>query len=196
MKVYNYTADTKEFYLEEEARLSPLEKNVYLIPANATTIKPKATKSGFTQCFNETSQKWEYVEDNRDKTAYSKTTKEESKVDYLGAIKDEHTFLEPKQFDKWDEDTQSWIEDEALKKEYEKSLIPKTITLRQARLYLLSIELLDDLEEIINQDRAYQIEWEYANTIERDSPLVTIMGQALKLDDDAIDNMFKEASQI
>lgn len=132
MKVYNYTADTKEFYLEEEARLSPLEKNVYLIPANATTIKPKATKSGFTQCFNETSQKWEYVEDNRDKTAYSKTTKEESKVDYLGAIKDEHTFLEPKQFDKWDEDTQSWIEDEALKKEYEKSLIP----IRFDRLYL------------------------------------------------------------
>ena len=30
----------------------------------------------------------------------------------------------------------------------------KTITLRQARLYLLSIELLDDLENIINQNSA------------------------------------------
>ena len=79
---------------------------------------------------------------------------------------------------------------------YEKSLIPKTITLRQARLYLLSIELLDDLENIISQNRAYQIEWEYANQIERESPLVSIMGQTLNLDDTAIDNMFMEASKI
>ncbi|MCG3675579.1 hypothetical protein [Aliarcobacter butzleri] len=119
MKAYSYTADTKEFYAVEEARLSPLEKGVYLIPANATIIKPAATKSGFTQCFNIDKQKWEYVEDNRDKTAYSKTTKEELKIDYLGKIKDEHTLLVPKQFDKWSEDAQSWIEDEALKKEYE-----------------------------------------------------------------------------
>ena len=90
----------------------------------------------------------------------------------------------------------SWDIDEILKKEYEKSLIPKTITLRQARLYLLSIGLLDDLENIIIQNRAYQIEWEYANQIERESPLVTILGQALELDDVAIDNMFIEASKI
>ncbi len=79
---------------------------------------------------------------------------------------------------------------------YEKALIPKTITLRQARLYLLSISLLDDLENIINKNRAYQIEWEYANVCERNSPLIKILGQALNLDDDAIDNMFKEASKI
>ncbi len=72
----------------------------------------------------------------------------------------------------------------------------KTITLRQARLYLLSIELLDDLENIINQNRAYQIEWEYANQIERESQLVKILGQTLNLDDEQIDNMFMEASKI
>ncbi len=72
----------------------------------------------------------------------------------------------------------------------------KTITLRQARIYLLSIELLDDLENIINQNRAYQIEWEYANQIERESPLVKILGQTLNLDDEQMDNMFMEASKI
>ena len=94
--------------------------------------------------------------------------------------------------------TKKEIEDEVLriKKEYEKSLIPKTITLRQARLYLLSIGLLDDLENIISQNRAYQIEWEYANQIERESPLVKILGQTLNLDDEQIDNMFMEASKI
>lgn len=102
----------------------------------------------------------------------------------------------PNSYSVWDEDSKSWIEDMELKKEYEKSLIPKTITLRQARLYLLSINLLDDLENIISQNRAYQIEWEYANQIERESPLVKILGQTLNLDDTAIDNMFTEASQI
>ena len=103
---------------------------------------------------------------------------------------------QPNSYSVWYEDSKSWIEDIELKKEYEKSLIPKTITLRQARLYLLSIGLLDDLENIINQNRAYQIEWEYANQIERESPLVSIMGQTLNLDDTAIDNMFMEASKI
>ena len=89
-----------------------------------------------------------------------------------------------------------WDIDLASKEEYEKSLIPKFITLRQARLYLLSIDLLDDLENIINQNRAYQIEWEYANQIERESPLVKILGQTLNLNDEQIDNMFMEASKI
>ncbi|MCG3665437.1 hypothetical protein L5F09_06730 [Aliarcobacter butzleri] len=111
-KIYKYDIKTKEFREELE-----INQNYGSNLPFTTSIKPKATKAGFTQCF--TSQKWEYVEDNRDKTAYSKTTKEELKVDYLGKIKEEHTLLEPKQFDKWSEDTQSWIEDEALKKEYE-----------------------------------------------------------------------------
>ena len=37
---------------------------------------------------------------------------------------------------------------------------------------------------------------EYANQIERESPLVKILGQTLNLDDTAIDNMFMEASKI
>lgn len=112
-KIYKYDIETKEFIQELE-----INQNYGSNLPFTTSIKPKATKAGFTQCFNETSQKWEYVEDNRDKTVYSKTTKEELKVDYLGKIKDEHTLLVPKQFDKWSEDTQSWIEDEILKNEY------------------------------------------------------------------------------
>lgn len=189
MIIYKYDTQTKEFIQELEIS----EQYGSNLPFT-TTIKPLAKKEGFTVVFN--GDKWEYIEDNRNKTVYAKATKQELKVDYLGKIKDEHTLLIPKQFDKWDEISKNWIEDIELKKEYEKSLIPKTITLRQARLYLLSIELLDDLEEIINQNRAYQIEWEYANVIERDSPLVQVLGQALILTSDDIDNMFKEASKI
>ena len=185
----SHDKDTKEFL--EELKIN--EAYGTNLPFT-TTIKPLAKKDGFTICFNGT--KWEFVEDNRNKTIYVKDTKEELKIDYLGKIKDEHTLLIPKQFDKWDETSKNWIEDIELKKEYEKSLIPKTITLRQARLYLLSIGLLDDLENIIIQNRAYQIEWEYANQIERESPLVKILGQTLNLNDEQIDNMFMEASKI
>ena len=189
IKIYKYSIDNKEFLQELEIN----EAYGTNLPFT-TTVKPLAKKDGFAVCFNGT--KWELVEDNRNIIIYVKATKEELKVDYLGKIKDEHTLLIPKQFDKWDEISKNWIEDIELKKEYEKSLIPKTITLRQARLYLLSIGLLDDLENIINKNRAYQIEWEYANQIERESPLVKILGQTLKLDDTAIDNMFMEASKI
>ena len=188
-KIYRYDITTKE--LLEELEIS---KQYGINLPFTTTIKPLVKKEGFAVCFNGT--KWEYVEDNRNKTIYVKDTKEELKIDYLGKIKDEHTLLIPKQFDKWDEISKNWIEDIELKKEYEKSLIPKTITLRQARLYLLSIGLLDDLENIISQNRAYQIEWEYANQIERESPLVKILGQTLNLGDTAIDDMFMEASKI
>ena len=113
-KIYRYDIETKEFIQELE-----INQNYGSNLPFTTSIKPKAAKTGFTQCFNETSQKWEYVEDNREKTVYSKTTKGKIEVDYLGKVKDEHTLLEPKQFDKWSEDTQSWIEDEALKREFE-----------------------------------------------------------------------------
>ena len=188
-KIYKYDIDTKEFLQELETN----EAYGSNLPFT-TAVKPLAKKDGFAICFND--NEWEYIEDNRNTTVYNKETKQELKVDYIGKIKDEHTLLVPNQFDKWDEISKNWIEDIELKKEYEESLIPKTITLRQARLYLLSIELLDDLEEIINQNRAYQIEWEYANQIEIESPLVKILGQTLNLEDEQIDNMFMEASKI
>jgi len=107
MKVYNYDKNTKEFLSTSDAAVNPLDKDSFLIPANATTIKPLETKKGFTICFND--DKWEYVEDNRNKTVYSIEDKTESLVDYLGAIKDGFTLLVPAQFDKWEVD--KWVED-------------------------------------------------------------------------------------
>lgn len=103
MKVYKYDIQTKEFIQELEIN------EAYGTNLPFTTIgKPLAKKEGFAVCFNGT--KWEYVEDNRNKTIYVKATKEELKVDYLGKIKDEHTLLVPKQFDEWDYSQNKWIE--------------------------------------------------------------------------------------
>jgi len=115
MKIYHYDEKTKEFIVESEATESPLEKGVYLIPANATNIKPLVLKDGFAICFKE-NKKWEYQEDNRDKTVYSTKDKTSSKVDYLGSIKEGFTLLKPNdEFDKWN--GSSWEVDKQAKKE-------------------------------------------------------------------------------
>lgn len=90
---------------------------MFLIPANATIIKPLDTKENFAVCFNEDKQEWEYIEDNRNKTVYNKETKEESKIDYLGKIKDDVTTLKPGRFDIWEVD--KWVEDIEAKNKYE-----------------------------------------------------------------------------
>jgi hypothetical protein len=108
MIVYKYDTQTKEFIQELEIN----EAYGTNLPFT-TEIKPLSKKDGFTVCFNGT--KWEYVEDNRNKAVYSKETKQESKVSYLGKIKDDVTTLKPEQFDKWDYETNSWVCDEVEK---------------------------------------------------------------------------------
>ena len=74
--------------------------------------------------------------------------------------------------------------------------IPQVITMRQARLQLLEVGLLDDVEALVALDRKSQIEWEYANEVYRQSPLVETIKGGLKLTDTQIDDMFLSASKL
>ena len=74
--------------------------------------------------------------------------------------------------------------------------IPEVITMRQARLQLLEVGLLDDVEAIVALDRKSQIEWEYASEVYRQSSLIESVKGALNLTDTQIDNMFVEASKL
>lgn len=70
------------------------------------------------------------------------------------------------------------------------------VTMRQARLALLAAGRLDDVDAAVAQaPRAVQIEWEYATTVERASPLVAAIGAGLSLDDAAIDALFEAAAR-
>lgn len=108
MIVYKYDTQTKEFIQDLEIN----EAYGTNLPFT-TTVKPLAKKEGFAVCFNGT--KWEYIEDKRNTVVYNKETKQESKIDYLGKIKDDVITSKPEQFDKWDYTTNSWGCDEVKK---------------------------------------------------------------------------------
>lgn len=74
--------------------------------------------------------------------------------------------------------------------------IPESITMRQCRLQLLADGYLDTIEQAAQQDRAMQIEWEYATVVERSNPLCAAMIQVLELTEQEADNLFLQASKL
>lgn len=76
------------------------------------------------------------------------------------------------------------------------TIIPQSITPRQARLALLNAGLLDEVDAMLAANREWQIEWEYATAIERSSPIISAMATQLNLTDTQIDEMFIEASKL
>lgn len=68
MNVYKYDEKTKEYIGIEEALLDPLEtklqqKNIYLLPANATFTAPTEAQEGYVNIWKGSC--WEQLEDNR-----------------------------------------------------------------------------------------------------------------------------------
>lgn len=76
--------------------------------------------------------------------------------------------------------------------------IPSTVTPRQARLALLDAGLLDTVETELAkpENKAALISWEYATTVERDSPLIATIGGALGMTDQQIDDLFTAAAAL
>lgn len=77
-----------------------------------------------------------------------------------------------------------------------KQFVPKQITVRQLKLQLLKLNLLDKADALVKADKEVQIEFEYAKDIEMNSPLLQKMAHALGLDDDGVLKFFDEASKL
>lgn len=92
---------------------------------------------------------------------------------------------------------QNWvIIDQRLTKEIS-SVIPQSVSMRQAELALLEAGLLDDIELLIpSLPRADQISWKRASTVERSNPLVAYVQQAKGLTDLQIDDLFIRAATL
>lgn len=80
-------------------------------------------------------------------------------------------------------------------------VVPKEVTMRQARLALLQEGLLANVTAAINsmpspQKEAAMIEWEYSQSVQRDREFVILLGQALGLDSNKLDELFIKASTL
>ncbi|NDG04093.1 MAG: hypothetical protein EB121_01880 [Alphaproteobacteria bacterium] len=75
--------------------------------------------------------------------------------------------------------------------------IPFSVTMRQGRLALLQAGLLSQVQSAISaQGEAAVIEWEYAQTIDRASPLVARLAASLGLDESQLDALFISAASL
>lgn len=77
------------------------------------------------------------------------------------------------------------------------SMIPTAVSMRQARLALLSADALDAVGSIIQTlPRSAQIEWEYASEVKRDSPLISLVESSLGYTPQQIDQLFITAATL
>lgn len=80
--------------------------------------------------------------------------------------------------------------------------IPQSVTMRQARLALLSAGFLDAVDAAIAampegpQRKAAQIEWEYAQTVDRASSFTQQLAAGLGLTDAQMDDLFTQAATL
>ena len=117
---------------------------------------------------------------------YAKTKYEESlqEIGFSIVYDDVPTFTEDGWIIKFKEKIKEELPDDKISQ----------VTMRQARLQLLELGLLDEVEAMVSQDRKNQIEWEYSNTVERDSNLINGIKVLLNLSDEQLDHMFMDAS--
>lgn len=84
---------------------------------------------------------------------------------------------------------------------YKESIVPKHISMRQARLALLNAGILANVETAIAgmkspQRGQAQIEWQYTSEVFRDNPLIIGMATQLGINSDQIDQLFIDASKL
>lgn len=82
-----------------------------------------------------------------------------------------------------------------------KVIVPQAVTMRQARLALLQAGLLATVNTAIAAmpgaaGEAARIEWEYAQEVRRDAPLIAGMQAALALTATQIDELFIAAARL
>lgn len=80
-------------------------------------------------------------------------------------------------------------------------VVPEAVTMRQARLALMSAGLLSTVNTIVAgmtgpAGDAARIEWEFSSTVERHRGLVSQLGSALGLTETQVDALFVTASTL
>lgn len=117
---YYYHPETGEHLGSHVARIDPLEteiqgEEVYLLSGSATFTAPPDVQECHAAIWNQITQAWQIIQDNRGRTAYNTTDKSPMELTALGDLPDGYTLAEPGKFDVWD--GQGWQEDAQTKRD-------------------------------------------------------------------------------
>ncbi|MEI8244350.1 MAG: hypothetical protein WCI51_00885 [Lentisphaerota bacterium] len=112
MNYYSFSSVTKEYTGVGEAKLSPLEKNVYLLPGRATFIEPPQAGENEVAIWN--GQAWEIKQDFRGETVYDTATGEPFAICDIGPLRGGVTPTVPPRLKQYySHDGVAWIPNES-----------------------------------------------------------------------------------
>lgn len=89
----------------------------------------------------------------------------------------------------------------AINAQIPRELGPNVVTMRQARLAMFQAGILTSVDAAIagmegDEGEKARIEWQYAQTIDRDHPLVTSLSSVLSISESQMNELFATAQQL
>lgn len=208
MIIYNYDEITKEYIGQCNADLDPEEtkkqgKNVYLIPANATTKKPPKAKEHEAVIYN---NGWEIVADFRGLYMVN-SDMQPQKVEEIGALPEGYAVATEEQAQKILEDDLFYIVQDGQLIENPNYEEQKAAIERERidnlqctkRVFVLMLEQLgldyfEQIEPAINANRDARLEWELCVQLQRKNPLLDQLAASFGVTSKQLDDLFKYAN--
>lgn len=208
MIIYNYDEITKEYTGYCNADLDPEEtkrqgKNVYLIPANATTKKPPKAKEHETIIYG---NGWEIVADFRGLYMVNSDMQPQN-VETFGALPEGYAVATEEQVQKILEDDLFYIvqdgqlipnpnyEEQKAARERERiGNLQCTKRVFVLMLEQLGLDYFEQIEPAINANRNARLEWELCIQLQRKNPLLDQLAATFGVTSKQLDDLFKYAN--
>jgi hypothetical protein len=199
MKMHHFHPETREYLSTSDALPDQLQPGKFICVINTTKIEPPR-KVGYAPVWME--DHWELQEDHRSKTLYSTNDGSAVTVDKLGPLAQ----VAPETTDKAPPEVPAgkkprWTGKKWVLDDLPPPLPPQAVTMRQARLALLKAGMLETVDAAILEmpgidGEAARVEWEYAQEIRRDNPLIAAVANQMGMDDAALDALFRVAAEL
>ena len=208
MKIYNYNPITFEYTGSQNADLDPQEtkeqgKNVYLLPAYATFIKPPASEPMKARVFKEGS--WSYEKDFRNGFYKVDSNLVVSEITELGDIPEGYILVTEIIGDDIKANPDKYIIDDGIvreKTEEEKqaeereriSHLKCTKRVFVLMLEQMGIDYFEQIQPKIEANRQARLEWNLCVELERSNPLLDSIGGELGITPEQLDKLFQYAN--
>jgi hypothetical protein len=74
---------------------------------------------------------------------------------------------------------------------------PQILSMRQARLQMLEMDILDDvISTVATMPTAVQIEWEFSTVVDRNSPAFGALLSLMNFDEDQVNEFFRDGAKL